>query len=71
MVEESKPPSKSFKVHVVNLIASIVAAVGLAGFFLIALHIGTVFSEAERIGIIGGILAAFGGAVYSAKKLPS
>lgn len=71
MPEESKPPSSNkLKLHVINLVACIVALVLLMGFFLIATHNGFVFTENERLGIFGLIASAIGGAVYSAKTLP-
>lgn len=71
MTEESKTPnSNKLKLHVINLVACIVAIVLLMGFFLIAMHNGIVFSENERFGIFGLLGTAFGGAIYSAKTLP-
>lgn len=70
MSEESKTPSKSFKVHVVNLVAGLVGAVACFGFVLAAHRNGLQLSETIQDGLIlGGALSA-GVSIYGAKQLP-
>lgn len=69
-MSEESPKKVNLKLHAINLAFTVVCGVALAVVFLVGSHVGVVWTEVERVGLIGGIVASFGGSIYSAKKLP-
>lgn len=69
MTEESRTP-KSFKLHVVNLVAGIVGAVSCFGFVLLAHRSGLQLGETVQDGLILGGAVSAGVSIYGAKQLP-
>ena len=77
MSEDTKTPNKSFKVHVVNLVAGVVGGIACFGFVLLAHRAGLrLDGQLPGVGLsvqdgllVGGALS-MGVAIYGAKQLP-